>query len=106
MNKMAKGAIATGLGVALLIGGGGTLAIWNDTPKGRNPLNIAVLDAELNMLWKTVRDKLEGTPPQWFCYPAILALNEKEFLISYCAGVMPGVGLEKTRIVKVRLEEK
>lgn len=82
------------------------LAVWNDTPKGRNPLNIAVLDAELNILWKTVLDKSEGTPPQWFCYPAILALNEKEFLISYCAGVMPGVGLEKTRIVKVRLEEK
>jgi len=31
MNKMAKGALATGVGVALLLGGGGTLAIWNDT---------------------------------------------------------------------------
>lgn len=29
MNKMTKGAIATGLGVALLVGGGGTLAVWN-----------------------------------------------------------------------------
>lgn len=29
MNKLAKGALATGLGVALLIGGGGTLAVWN-----------------------------------------------------------------------------
>lgn len=31
MNKMAKGALATGVGVALLLGGGGTLAVWNDT---------------------------------------------------------------------------
>ncbi|WP_299165523.1 alternate-type signal peptide domain-containing protein [uncultured Arthrobacter sp.] len=29
MNKMAKGAIATAAGVVLLIGGGGTLAVWN-----------------------------------------------------------------------------
>jgi alternate signal-mediated exported protein len=29
MNKMTKGALATGLGVALLLGGGGTLAVWN-----------------------------------------------------------------------------
>ncbi|MBD7996058.1 alternate-type signal peptide domain-containing protein [Arthrobacter sp. Sa2CUA1] len=31
MNKMAKGALATGVGVALLLGGGGTLAVWNQT---------------------------------------------------------------------------
>lgn len=29
MNKMAKGAIATGVGIILLAGGGGTLATWN-----------------------------------------------------------------------------
>lgn len=37
MNKMAKGTLAIGLGVALLLGGGGTLAVWNasvDTPAG------------------------------------------------------------------------
>ena len=31
MNKMAKGALAIGVGAALLLGGGGTLAIWNDS---------------------------------------------------------------------------
>jgi alternate signal-mediated exported protein len=31
MKKMTKGAIVTGLGVALLLGGGGTLAVWNDS---------------------------------------------------------------------------
>jgi alternate signal-mediated exported protein len=29
MNKMIKGALVTGVGVALLLGGGGTLAVWN-----------------------------------------------------------------------------
>lgn len=29
MKKMTKGAIVAGLGVALLLGGGGTLAVWN-----------------------------------------------------------------------------
>lgn len=29
MNKMIKGAVVAGLGVALLLGGGGTLAVWN-----------------------------------------------------------------------------
>jgi len=80
------------------------LAVWNESPKGRNPLTIAILDEKMDFLWKATLDQSEGTPPQWFCYPAILALNQNEFLISYCAGVMPGVGLEKTRIVKVRLD--
>ncbi|QIK63107.1 alternate-type signal peptide domain-containing protein [Leucobacter viscericola] len=30
MNKLTKGAIATGIGTALLLGGGTTLALWND----------------------------------------------------------------------------
>lgn len=30
MNKLAKGAIATGIATALLLGGGATLALWND----------------------------------------------------------------------------
>jgi alternate signal-mediated exported protein len=35
MNKMTKGALATGLGVALLVGGGGTLAVWNTTAEAK-----------------------------------------------------------------------
>ncbi len=31
MNKLAKGALAGGLGIALLLGGGATLAFWNDS---------------------------------------------------------------------------
>ena len=29
MNKMTKGVIATGVGIVLMVGGGGTLATWN-----------------------------------------------------------------------------
>ncbi|WP_186764327.1 alternate-type signal peptide domain-containing protein [Arthrobacter yangruifuii] len=31
MNKMTKGALAIGIGSAMLLGGGGTLAVWNQT---------------------------------------------------------------------------
>lgn len=31
MNKVTKGALATAAGVALLLGGGGTLAVWNES---------------------------------------------------------------------------
>ncbi len=34
MNKMTKGAIATGVGIVLMVGGGGTLATWNQAQNG------------------------------------------------------------------------
>ncbi|WAP51142.1 alternate-type signal peptide domain-containing protein [Arthrobacter sp. ATA002] len=47
MNKMAKGALATGVGVALLLGGGGTLAVWNDTAASASG-SIVAGDLQLN----------------------------------------------------------
>jgi alternate signal-mediated exported protein len=48
MNKMTKGAIATGIGVALLLGGGGTLALWSDSEKSNaDPIAAGNLDLEL-----------------------------------------------------------
>jgi alternate signal-mediated exported protein len=47
MNKMTKGALATGLGVALLVGGGGTLAVWNTAAKVENVGTIQSGDMEL-----------------------------------------------------------
>ncbi|MER2133583.1 MAG: alternate-type signal peptide domain-containing protein [Arthrobacter sp.] len=46
MNKMAKGALATGVGVALLLGGGGTLAVWNQSVSA-NAGTIAAGDLNL-----------------------------------------------------------
>jgi alternate signal-mediated exported protein len=47
MKKMTKGAIVTGLGVALLLGGGGTLAVWNATD-GAEAGTIAAGDLNLD----------------------------------------------------------
>ncbi|MBR0191664.1 MAG: exo-alpha-sialidase [Thermoguttaceae bacterium] len=80
------------------------LAVWNCNPEIRNPLTLALLDEKLNILRQTTLDESEKEPERRFCYPAILALNEKEFLISYCAGEMEIYGLENTRIVKVKLK--
>lgn len=46
MNKMAKGAIATGVGVILLVGGGGTLATWN---QAQNASMGSVVSGDLNL---------------------------------------------------------
>jgi len=50
MNKMAKGAIATGLGVVLLVGGGGTLATWN---LAQNASMGKVVTGDLNLVPST-----------------------------------------------------
>ena len=47
MNKFAKGAIATGVGVILLAGGGGTLATWNQSV---NASTGTVVSGDLNMV--------------------------------------------------------
>ncbi|MCY0905695.1 alternate-type signal peptide domain-containing protein [Arthrobacter sp. H14-L1] len=46
MNKMAKGAIATGVGVILLVGGGGTLATWN---QAQTAAMGSVVSGDLNL---------------------------------------------------------
>lgn len=46
MNKMVKGAIATGVGVILLVGGGGTLATWN---QAQNATMGSVVSGDLNL---------------------------------------------------------
>ncbi|MCQ1957278.1 alternate-type signal peptide domain-containing protein [Arthrobacter sp. zg-Y826] len=46
MNKMTKGALAIGIGSAMLLGGGGTLAVWNQT-ENVNAGQIASGDLEL-----------------------------------------------------------
>ncbi|SEE63786.1 alternate signal-mediated exported protein, RER_14450 family [Arthrobacter alpinus] len=59
MNKMAKGAIATGVGIILLAGGGGTLATWNQTAEGTQGKVVA---GDLNMVagtgvWKNAKNQ-------------------------------------------------
>ncbi|QIM15774.1 alternate-type signal peptide domain-containing protein [Leucobacter insecticola] len=58
MNKLAKGAIATGIGTALLLGGGTTLALWNDAVNvgSSQEINSGVLT-------------LDATPGTWSASP-------------------------------------
>jgi len=53
MNKLVKGSIAGGLGIALLLGGASTFALWNDavtTPAG------TITSGELKIVDKTAAD--------------------------------------------------
>lgn len=57
MKKITKGALATGLGVALLLGGGGTLAVWNDS-QATQPGSIVSGDLALSAgtgVWKNAQ---------------------------------------------------
>ncbi|WP_434618343.1 alternate-type signal peptide domain-containing protein [Arthrobacter sp. A5] len=54
MNKMVKGAIATGAGVLLMVGGGGTLATWN---QAQNASMGSVVSGDLNLEVNTATDK-------------------------------------------------
>lgn len=54
MNKMVKGAIATGVGAILLVGGGGTLATWNQSSDAATGTVVA---GDLNMVPVTASAK-------------------------------------------------
>jgi alternate signal-mediated exported protein len=59
MNKMAKGVIATGVGIILLAGGGGTLATWN---QAENASMGSVVAGDLNLTalagtWKNAKNE-------------------------------------------------
>jgi len=60
MNKMTKGALATGLGVALLVGGGGTLAVWNaDATAGAGEIKSGDLNITAKAgVWTNGNDKV------------------------------------------------
>ena len=49
--------------------------------------------------------EIESEPERGYCYPAILFLNEKEFLISYCCGGAEDEKcLTRTRIRRIILK--
>ena len=71
MNKMTKGALATGLGVALLLGGGGTLAVWNDAATAQaGTIAAGNLDVEAKG-GKWFVDGVELTTEQWAAYKIV-----------------------------------
>ena len=91
MNKMAKGALATGVGVALLLGGGGTLAVWNQT-QSANAGQIAAGDLQLTIKkageWKNA-------------YGTVVDLDPTNNVADYT--VVPGDILTYSQIMDVKL---
>ena len=84
MNKMAKGALAIGVGAALLLGGGGTLATWNDA-SAKDAGTIAAgelkMDATAAGIWtnsfgETVQlDSYKVVPGETLTYSQNLDIN-------------------------------
>ena len=91
-------------------------ALWNPIPNyngrypadapwitaGRTPFVMAQSENGRDFSEYTV---IEDDPDRGFCYPAMVFLNEKEMLISYCAGGKDdGNCLTRTRIRKIILK--
>lgn len=90
MNKMAKGALAIGVGAALLLGGGGTLAVWNDTDTSKAG-TIASGDLDLTAKAGTWTSNISGV------IPAASVATYK---------IVPGEKLTYTQKLDVKLEGK
>ncbi|MBY5956940.1 glycoside hydrolase [Membranicola marinus] len=86
------------------------LLVWNNNGVKksayggkRTPLNLAVSKDE-GTTWDLIKT-IHSDPDGWYCYTAVHLLNDKEFLLSYCAGNRPaGTGLSITNITKVNLD--
>ena len=86
-------------------GSNNILAVWTEDKAERNPLVIAVVNEKLEFLSKQILDKSIPDPKRWFCYSAILPLDNNRYLISYCAGLKMNWGLDTTKIVIVEMPE-
>ncbi len=91
-------------------------SVWNPIPNyngrldkekrwisaGRTPFVIAQSENGIDFSGSTV---IEDDPAHGYCYPAILFLNDKELLISYCCGgEEDGMCLTRTRIRRITFE--
>ena len=86
-------------------GSNNILAVWTEDKEERNPLVIAVVNEKLEFISKQILDKSGKDPALWYCYSAILPLDDNRYLISYCAGLRKNWGLDTTKIVIVDMSE-
>ncbi|MBR6436210.1 MAG: exo-alpha-sialidase, partial [Thermoguttaceae bacterium] len=86
-------------------GSNNILAVWTEDKAERNPLVIAVVNEKLEFISKQILDKSGKDPALWYCYSAILPLDDNRYLISYCAGLRKNWGLDTTKIVIVDMSE-
>lgn len=81
------------------------VAVWNESPKERNPLTIALLSPDgRTILAKRILDKSGDAEGRAFCYPAMLFADPRVLLVGYCSGKGPW-GLSASRISVVSLDE-
>lgn len=66
MRKTTKGAIAVGAGVALLLGGAGTMALWNDSVGMQNATTVTAGNLDIEAKTPTGQTWTWGTPAVTF----------------------------------------
>lgn len=64
MNRYAKGSLAAGAGLVLLLGGAGTLAYWNDSVDlTGGTINAGTLELEADQV--ELQESIDGQPQRW-----------------------------------------
>ena len=84
MNKIVKGAIAGGAGIALLMGGAGTLALWNS--------DAQITDAAINSGTLT----LAATAGSWTGNPALIVPGDTATYTANVTITAKGTNLKST----------
>ena len=79
------------------------VAVWNESPKMRDPLALAILDPKgEKILAKRIIDAADGDGKRGFCYPALFFLNQTSLLVGYCNGD-GAYALNSSKIIRVDL---
>lgn len=81
------------------------IAVWNDSPSKRNPLTIALLSSDGQIiLEKRTIDRSPEDDEHGYCYPALFFVDQQTLLIGYCCG-RGYWGLNASRIAKIKIDE-
>jgi sialidase-1 len=102
-EAMKRGSLVSPLAPALIVRDPFTkalVAVWNDHPKQRNPLCMAVSFDE-GATWQN-EQTLQNDPAYWYCYPAVLIPKRGVVVVSYCFGSPKTWGLGGMKIEKYR----
>ena len=86
-------------------GSNNLVAVWNESPDKRNPINVAILSPDgKKFITKKTLDVGIGSEKRGFCYPALFFVDQDYFLVGYCCG-QGYWGLNASRISRVKMED-
>lgn len=100
-SEAKQGNLVSALSPALIVRDPYTKALvatWNNDPKERAPLSIAVSYDEGDT-WQQSKT-FQNDPSLWYCYPALETIAPNKYLISFCFGDKKVWGLEGMMIYK------